>query len=125
MQEWGSMSCSRFSKATGGGTMTTSPSSSSHWGLVRLYPNPYGLKGVEGVSIPSKSKSFTIRIDPLQSIWIENNRTSPGGEDLELMILGSLRIITVILMINGTVIVVACSTLVIICNVHCKQERTD
>jgi hypothetical protein len=46
-------------------------------GLVRLYPNPYGLRGIEGVSIPSKSKFLEIRINPLQSIWIENNRTSP------------------------------------------------
>jgi hypothetical protein len=46
-------------------------------GLVRFYPNPYGLRGIEGVSIPSKSKSPPIRINPLQSIWIENNRTSP------------------------------------------------
>jgi hypothetical protein len=48
-----------------------------HLGLVRFYPNPYGLRGIEGVSIPSKSKSPSIRINPLQSIWIENNRTSP------------------------------------------------
>jgi hypothetical protein len=46
-------------------------------GLVRFYPNPYGLRGIEGVLIPGKSKSFSIRIDPLQSVWIENNRTSP------------------------------------------------
>jgi hypothetical protein len=46
-------------------------------GLVRLYPNPYGLRGIEGVSILSKSKFPSIRINPLQSIWIENNRTSP------------------------------------------------
>jgi hypothetical protein len=46
-------------------------------GLVRFYPNPYGLRGIEGVSIPSNSKSLPIRINPLQSIWIENNRTSP------------------------------------------------
>jgi hypothetical protein len=42
--------------------------------LVRFYPNPYGLRGI---SIPSKSKSPPIRINPLQFIWIENNRTSP------------------------------------------------
>jgi hypothetical protein len=35
------------------------------------------LRRIEGVSIPSKSKSSPIRINPLQSIWIENNRTSP------------------------------------------------
>jgi hypothetical protein len=35
------------------------------------------LRWIEGVSIPSKSKSLSIRINPLQSIWIENNRTSP------------------------------------------------
>jgi hypothetical protein len=35
------------------------------------------LRGIEGVLIPSKSKSPPIRINPLQSIWIENNRTSP------------------------------------------------
>jgi hypothetical protein len=46
-------------------------------GLVRFYPNPYGLRGIEGVSILSKSKFLSIRINPLQSIWIENNRTSP------------------------------------------------
>jgi hypothetical protein len=47
---------------------------SSH---VRFYPNPYGLRGIEGDSIPSKSKSPSICINPFQSIWIENNRTSP------------------------------------------------
>jgi hypothetical protein len=31
---------------------------------------------IEGVSIPSKSKSLLIYINPLQSIWIENNWTS-------------------------------------------------
>jgi hypothetical protein len=35
------------------------------------------LRGIEGVSIPSKSKFPPIRINPLQSIWIENNRTRP------------------------------------------------
>jgi hypothetical protein len=45
--------------------------------LVRFYPNPYGLREIEGVPIPSKSKSLSIRINLLQSIWIENNRTSP------------------------------------------------
>jgi hypothetical protein len=30
--------------------------------------------GIEEVSIPSKSKSLLIYINPLQSIWIENNR---------------------------------------------------
>jgi hypothetical protein len=45
--------------------------------LVRFYHNPYGSRGIERVSIPSKSKSPPIRINPLQSIWIENNRTSP------------------------------------------------
>jgi hypothetical protein len=37
---------------------------------------------IEGVSIPSKSKSLTIRINPLQSIWTENNRTSPKVSDI-------------------------------------------
>jgi hypothetical protein len=32
---------------------------------------------IKGVSIPSKSKSLLIHINPLWSIWIENNRTSP------------------------------------------------
>jgi hypothetical protein len=47
-----------------------------------LYPNPYGLRGIERVSIPSKSKSLPIRINPLQSIWIENNRISSKEEFL-------------------------------------------
>jgi hypothetical protein len=47
------------------------------WGPVRFYPNPYGLREIEGFLIPSKSKSLSIGINPLQSIWIENNRTSP------------------------------------------------
>jgi hypothetical protein len=46
-------------------------------GLVRFYPNPYGLRGIEEILIPNKSKSPSIRINPLQSIWIENNRTGP------------------------------------------------
>jgi hypothetical protein len=37
---------------------------------------------IEGVSIPSKSKSLTICINPLQSIWIENNQTSPKVSDI-------------------------------------------
>jgi hypothetical protein len=41
------------------------------------------LRGIEGVSIPSKSKSPPIRINPLQSIWIENNRTSPKGVNMQ------------------------------------------
>jgi hypothetical protein len=45
-------------------------------GLVRFYPNLYGLRRIEEVSIPSKSKYLSIRINSLQSIWIENNRTS-------------------------------------------------
>ena len=52
---------------------------SSKLGHVRFYPNPYGLRGIEGVSIPSKSKSLPIRINPLESIWIENNRTNLDG----------------------------------------------
>jgi hypothetical protein len=44
-------------------------------------PNPHGLgakrTSPEGDSIPSKSKSPLICINPLQSIWIENNRTKP------------------------------------------------
>jgi hypothetical protein len=47
-----------------------------------VVPNPYGLKGIEGVSIPSKLKFLLIRINPLQSVWIENNRTSPEATDL-------------------------------------------
>jgi hypothetical protein len=58
-------------------------------GLVRFYPNPYGLRGIEGVSIPNKSKSLPICINPLQSIWIENNRTSPyaifKGDAVEIL----------------------------------------
>jgi hypothetical protein len=42
-----------------------------------VLPNRYGLRGIEGVSIPSKSKFPPIHINPLQSIWIENNQTSP------------------------------------------------
>jgi hypothetical protein len=38
--------------------------------------------GIEGVLIPSKSKFPSIRVNPLQSIWIKNNRTKP--EELEL-----------------------------------------
>jgi hypothetical protein len=34
------------------------------------------LRGIKGVSIPSKSKSLPICINPLQSTWIENNRTT-------------------------------------------------
>jgi hypothetical protein len=56
---------------------------SSRLGLVRFYPNPYRLRGIEGVSIPSNSKSPSIRINPLQSIWIENNRTRPLGNCCE------------------------------------------
>jgi hypothetical protein len=37
----------------------------AHGGLVRLYPNPYGLRGIERVSIPNESKSLSIRINPL------------------------------------------------------------
>jgi hypothetical protein len=51
-------------------------------GLVRFYPNPYGLRGIEGVLIPIKSKSLSICINPLQSIWIENNRISPYADDV-------------------------------------------
>jgi hypothetical protein len=36
------------------------------------------LRGIEGVLIPNKSKSLSICINPFQSIWIENNRTSPN-----------------------------------------------
>jgi hypothetical protein len=39
--------------------------------LVGFYPNPYRLRGIEGVLISSNSKSSLIRINPLQSIWIE------------------------------------------------------
>jgi hypothetical protein len=40
-------------------------------GFVRFYPNSYRLREIERVSIPSKSKSLTIRINPLQSIYID------------------------------------------------------
>jgi hypothetical protein len=56
----------------------------TRWGLVQFYPNPYELRRIVGVSIPSKSKSLSIRINPLQSIWIENNRTSPEEVSQEL-----------------------------------------
>jgi hypothetical protein len=46
----------------------TLASSLAQYGLVRFYPNPYELRGIEGVLIPSKSKSPSIRINPLQSI---------------------------------------------------------
>jgi hypothetical protein len=54
--------------------------------------------GIEGVSISSKSKFLSIRINSLQFIWIENNRTNPqgvivlsGGKGSAcLLILGSL-----------------------------------
>jgi hypothetical protein len=38
--------------------------------------NPYTLRGIERVSIPSKLKNLSICINHVQSIWIENNRTS-------------------------------------------------
>jgi hypothetical protein len=47
------------------------------YGLVRFSPNPYGLRGIEGVSIPSNLKYPLIRINLIRSIWIENNRTNP------------------------------------------------
>jgi hypothetical protein len=40
----------------------------AHLGYVRLYLNPYGLRGIERDSIPNKSKSPPIRINPLQSM---------------------------------------------------------
>jgi hypothetical protein len=67
-------------KAQHRNTARHAPAGWAQAGLVRFYPNPYGLRGIEGVLIPSKSKSPPIRINPLQSIWIENNRTSPQGE---------------------------------------------
>jgi hypothetical protein len=42
-----------------------------------VLPQSIWIRGIEGVSIPSKSKSLSIRINPLQSIWIENNETGP------------------------------------------------
>jgi hypothetical protein len=48
-------------------------------GVVWFYSNPYGLRGIEGVLIPNKSKYLLIRINPFQSIWIENNRRNPKG----------------------------------------------
>jgi hypothetical protein len=47
------------------------------YGLVRFALNPYGLGGIGWVSIPNKSKSFTIFSNPIQSTWDRNNRTSP------------------------------------------------
>jgi hypothetical protein len=46
-------------------------------GLVRFALNPCGLGGIGWVSIPNKSKSFTIFSNPIQSTWDGNNRTSP------------------------------------------------
>lgn len=45
-------------------------------GLVRFYPNLYGLREIEGILIPSKFKFLSIRINTLPFICIENNRTS-------------------------------------------------
>jgi hypothetical protein len=42
-----------------------------------VLPQSIWIEGIEGVSIPSKLKSPSNRINPLQSIWIENNRRSP------------------------------------------------
>jgi hypothetical protein len=42
-----------------------------------VLPQSIWIEGIEGVLIPGKSKSPLIHINPLQSIWIENNRTSP------------------------------------------------
>jgi hypothetical protein len=42
-----------------------------------VLPQSIWIKWDWGVSIPSKSKYFPIRINPLQSIWIKNNRTNP------------------------------------------------
>jgi hypothetical protein len=53
--------------------------------FVRFYRNPYGLRGIEGVLISSKSKYLIIRINLLQSIWIENNRTCSYRGDCELI----------------------------------------
>jgi hypothetical protein len=55
--------------------------SGSDLGFVRFALNPCGLGGIGWVSIPNKSKSFTIFSNPIQSIWDRNNRTSPysGG----------------------------------------------
>jgi hypothetical protein len=51
---------------------------------------------IERDSIPSKSKSPPIRINPLQSVWIENNRTSPKEKprnfSLSLSLLSCFRI---------------------------------
>jgi hypothetical protein len=46
-------------------------------GHVRFALNPCGLGGIGCVSIPNKSKSFTIFSNPIQSTWDRNNRTSP------------------------------------------------
>jgi hypothetical protein len=43
-------------------------------GYVWFYSNPYRLRGIEDVSILSKSKYLPIHINLFQSIWIENNR---------------------------------------------------
>jgi hypothetical protein len=75
----GSSSIPRPAQGEGGMGIIAHGLSDKHtrlW-LIRFYPNPYGLRGIEGVSIPNKSKSPPIHINPLPSIWIENNRTSP------------------------------------------------
>jgi hypothetical protein len=46
-------------------------------GLVRLALNPCGLSGIRWVWIPNKSNFFSIFSNPIQSMCIRNNRTSP------------------------------------------------
>jgi hypothetical protein len=46
-------------------------------GLVRLALNPCGLSGIGWVWILNKSNFFSIFSNPIQSMCIENNRTSP------------------------------------------------
>jgi hypothetical protein len=52
-------------------------SAPSHLGLVRLALNPCGLSGIGWVWIPNKSNFFSIFSNPIQSMCIGNNRTSP------------------------------------------------
>jgi hypothetical protein len=47
-------------------------------GLVRLALNPCGLSGIGWVWIPNKSNFFSLFSNPIQSMCIGNNRTSPN-----------------------------------------------
>jgi hypothetical protein len=59
------------------GSMIYLPRQSYHLGLVRFALNLCGLGGIGWVSIPNKSKSFTIFSNLIQSTWDRNNRISP------------------------------------------------